>query len=108
MSIQSRFTSSTTVAFEFQRTEALANQPTLFVSQVAINLASAPTAQGEIEIFLSDHEGEDLIWEAEAMSKTHVSYSPKLHLPVTRDAKLILRYANADSVEVTARFLWRV
>ena len=106
--IQSRFTSSTAVAFEFQRTEALANQPTLFVSQIAINLASAPTAQGEIEIFLSDHEGEDKIWRIEGMNKTFTSYTPKLHLPIAKDAKLILRYANADSVEVTARFLWRV
>ena len=81
MSIQSRFTSSTTIAFEFSRTEEYPNQPTLFVSQVAINLASAPTTQGEIEMYISDHEGEDKIWRIEAMNKTFTSYAPKLHTP---------------------------
>ena len=106
--IQSRFTSNKVVAFELQRTEPLRNQTTRFVSHVLVNFATAPTTAGNVQIFISDDEGEDLIWEAEAMRKTHLSFSPALHVRVARGAKLILKYANTDSVEVTARFLWRV
>ena len=109
MSIQSRFTSSeANVAFEIQMPAEFLNRSTLLVSHVAINFGTAPTTAGNVQIFISDDEGEDLIWEAEAMGKTHLPFSPALHVPVPKDAKLILRYANEDTVEVTARFLWQV
>ena len=44
--IQSRFSSSEAVAFEFQRTDPLPNKPTLFVFHVAINFATASTTAG--------------------------------------------------------------
>ena len=108
--IKSRFSGHASVEFEFHRpeTEPLTNRVTLFVSHVLVNFATAPTTAGDVQIFISDDAGEDLIWEAEAMNKTHLSFSPALHVPVTNRTKLILRYANADSGEVTARFLWRV
>ena len=81
---------------------------TLFVSHVLVNFAAAPTTAGDVQLFISDSEGEDLLSESEAMRKTHLSFSPVLHVPVAKGAKLILKYANADSVEVTARFLGRV
>ena len=57
--IQSRFTSSETIAFEFERTDkTLTNYSTLFVSHVAINFATAPTTAGAVQIFISDNEGE--------------------------------------------------
>ena len=34
--------------------------------------------------------------------------SPNIHVRVKKGAKLILRYANTNTVEVTARFLWQV
>ena len=74
--IQSRFTSNAAVAFEFQRTDPLPNKPTLFVSHVAINFATASTTAGNVQIFISDAEGEDLIWKAEAQSQTHLSFLP--------------------------------
>ena len=107
--IQTRFTGSAEIEFEFQRTEDnLSNHPTLFVSHVSANFGTAPTAAGDVRIYISDNEGEDQIWESPAINKTHIAYEPKLHVPVPRGAKLILRYANPDAVEVTARFLWRV
>ena len=106
--IQSRFSSSEAVAFEFQGTDPLPNKPTLFVSHVGINFATVPTAGGNVQILISDDEGEDFIWEAETQAKTHLSLAPKLHIPVPKEPKLILRYNNTNSVEGTARFLWRV
>ena len=109
MSIQSRFTSSdAAVEFEIRMPDELQNKETLFVSHVVVNFGAAPTTAGNVQILISDDEGEDLLWEAEAMSKTHLPFTPALHVPVPKDAKLILRYANEDTVEVTARFLWRV
>ena len=107
--IQSRFTGSTAIAFEFQRTKGdLPNHPALFVSHVTIDFTTAPTTAGKVQVFFSDVEGESLIWEGTPQGKTFMSCTPKLHIPVPKNAKLILRYANANSVEVTARFLWRV
>ena len=106
--IQSRFSSSEAVAFEFQGTDPLPNKPTLFVSHLTINFTAAPTTAGDVQIYISDNKGEDMIWRATAQAKTHVFYLPKLHVPVPRAAKLILRYPNPNSVEVTARFLWQV
>ena len=109
MKLISRFTSNEALDFEFKLPEdGLQNRQTLFVSQVAINFTAAPTSAGDVQIYISDDEGEDQIWESPAINKTHLSYAPKLHVPVTKGSKLILRYANPDSVEVTARFLWRV
>ena len=109
MKLISRFTSNEALDFEFELPEdGLQNKQTLFVSQVAINFTAPPTTAGDVQIYISDNEGEDMIWRATAQAKTHVFYLPKLYLPVTKGSKLILRYANADSVEVTARFLWRV
>ena len=56
--IQSRFSSSEAVAFEFQRTDILSNKPTLFVFHVAINFATASTTAEAVRIFISDNEGE--------------------------------------------------
>ena len=106
--VQSRFTGSTAIAFEFQRTEAFPNQPTLFVSHVLVNFTTAPTTEGNVQLFISDGDSKDLIWGAEAQSQTHLSFSPALHVPIAIGEKLILEYKNADSAEVTARFLWRV
>ena len=108
MTLQSRFSSNTVVDFEFQRTKPIVNTPTLFVSHVLANFGTAPTAAGYVRIYISDNEGEDLIWQSTAQAKKHLAYAPKLDLPVPIGSKLVLRYANADSVEVTARFLWRV
>ena len=109
MKLISRFTSNKALDFEFELPEdGLQNRQTLFVSQVAINFNTSPTTAGDMQIYISDDEGEDQIWESPAINKTHLSYEPKLHVPVTKGSKLILRYANPDSVEVTARFLWRV
>ena len=109
MKLISRFTSNEALDFEFELSEdGLRNKQTLFVSQVAINFTAPPTTAGDVQIYISDNEGEDMIWRATAQANTHVFYLPKLHLPVPIGSKLILRYANPDSVEVTARFLWRV
>ena len=108
MALQSRFSSNTVVDFEFQRTKPIVNTPTLFVSHLTIGFATAPTTAGKVQVFFSDVEGESLIWEGTPQGKTFMSCTPKLHIPVPKNAKLILRYANPDSVEVTARFLWRV
>ena len=107
--IQSRFTGSAEIEFEFQRTQDdLSNHPTLFVSHVTIAFATTPTAPGDVRIYISDHEGEDLIWRSTAQNKTQISYLPRLHVPIPKDAKLILRYLNANAVEATTRFIWRV
>ena len=109
MTLISRFTSNEALDFEFKLPEdGLRNRQTLFVSQVAINFTAAPTTAGDVQIYISDDEGEDQIWESPAINKTHIAYEPKLHVPIPKGSKLILRYANADSVEVTARFLWQV
>ena len=109
MKLISRFTSNEALDFEFELSEdGLQNKQTLFVSQVAINFTAAPTTAGDVRIYISDNEGEDLIWQSTAQAKTHLAYAPKLYLPVPIGSKLVLRYANADSVGVTARFLWRV
>lgn len=109
MTIQSRFTSSEAVEFEFQLPDddTYRNRQTLLVSHVETNLETAPTTAGNVQIFFSDAEGEDLIWESEAQNKTHLSFAPKIHVPIPKDAKLILRYENEDSVDVTTRVLWR-
>ena len=80
MSIQSRFTSNNAIEFEFQSTRQLENRQTLFVSQVAINFASAPTTAGKAQLFILDTEGEDMIREAEAQGETHLSFPPALHI----------------------------
>lgn len=110
MILQSRFSSSEAVDFEFHRSEdePSINKRTLFVSHIETNFGTAPTTRGNVQVFISDAEGEDLIWESEAQSKTHLSFAPKIHVPVPNDAKLILRYANEDSVEFTSRFLWQL
>lgn len=107
--IQSRFSSSEAVDFEFNLPDddTYRNRQTLLVSHVETNLGTPPTTAGNVQVFFSDAEGEDLIWESEAQSKTHLSFAPKIHVPIPKNAKLILRYANEDSVEVTTRFLWR-
>ena len=109
MTLISRFTSNEALDFEFKLPEdRLRNRQTLFVSQVAINFTAAPTTAGKAQLFISDDTGEDLIWESEAMGKTHLPFLPTVPVPIPKGSKLILRYANADSVEVTARFLWQV
>ena len=81
---QSRFSSEEAVAFEFGAPDGLTNRSTFFVSHVAINFATAPTTAGAVQIFISDDEGEDLIWEDEAMSQTHLRFSPNSHIPVKK------------------------
>ena len=109
MKLISRFTSNEALEFKFELPEdGLQNKQTLFVSQVAINFTAPPTTASDVQIFISDDEGEDLIWEDEAMSQTHLRFSPNSHIPVKKGAKRIIRYANPDTVEVTARFLWHV
>lgn len=107
--IPSRFSTRESVEFEFNRSAEMSiNYQNVYVSGVEINFATAPTSTDTMQLFFSDDEGEDLIWEGNAQSKTHLSYAPKLHIPVPNKSKLILRYENPNDVEVTARFLWRV
>ena len=110
MKLISRFTSNEALDFEFELPEdGLQNRQTLFVSQVAINFTAAPTSAGDVQIYISDDEGEDQIWESPAINKTHLCLcSRNFTSQFTIGSKLVLRYANADSVGVTARFLWRV
>ena len=82
MKLISRFTSNEALDFEFELPEdGLQNRQTLFVSQVAINFTAPPTTAGDVQIYISDDEGEDQIWESPAINKTHLSYAPKLPRP---------------------------
>ena len=70
MKLISRFTSNEALEFEFELPEdGLQNRQTLFVSQVAINFTAAPTTAGDVQIYISDNEGEDLIWQSTAHSQ---------------------------------------
>ena len=112
MKLISRFTSNEALDFEFKLPEdGLRNRQTLFVSQVAINFTAAPTTAGDVQIYISDDEGEDHdlgIRGNGGSQHTCVLFTDTSPVPIPKGSKLILRYANADSVEVTARFLWRV
>lgn len=109
MSIQSRFTSSEAVDFEFELPEnVLPSRSTLWVSHVLVNFGTTPTDAGDVQLFFADDAGEDLIWAAAAVNKDHLRLSLPYQLPVPRDAKLILQYSNPNTVEVSARFLWTV
>ena len=58
MTLQSRFTSSEAVAFEFGAADTLVNRSTLFESHVGINFATASTTAGNVQIFISNNGGE--------------------------------------------------
>lgn len=106
--IQSRFTSNTAnTSFEFKRPEDFpTNIQTLNVSQVVINFETAPTTAGNIQIYYEDDAGKDLIWEAEAQSKTFLRFSPASPISIPNTAKLVIQYPNTDSVDISVRVIW--
>lgn len=58
-------------------------------------------------LYISDNEGKDLIWDAQAKQKDRIFFTPTNPIALARGTKLILEYTNTDTVEVSTRFLWR-
>ena len=106
--IQSRFTSSEAVEFEFQLpdSDTYRNQRTLFIANVSTNFETAPTSAGSIQICISDEQGEDCLWEGAAQNQKRVSFYPFQEVPIPPGAKLVIRYENPDEVEATSRVMW--
>lgn len=108
-----RETTSGALDFEFFLPEgALLNRSTQKVSHVRINFESTPTGADTVDIFYSGGEGDDavadLIESLPAASESHLRFSPATPIPIPNDAKLIVRYANTNSVEVSVLILWQI
>ena len=109
MSLPSRFSGTGSLEFEFDRSDEMSiNYQCIYVSGVEINLSEATQETNLIQLYYADEQGEDLLWDSNPSNKRHVSYTPNQHIPLPNGARLVLRYANPDEREVTARFLWRV
>ena len=105
--IPSRFTNSEAVEVEFELpTDEFRNQQTMFIAQVTTNFKTVPTTAGDIEIYYSDDQGEDLVWAGAVANKKRVSFYPFQEIPIPPGAKLIVRFDNDDSVETTVRIIW--
>ena len=112
MTLQSRFSTNSAVNFEFgitpDKEDIFINRGTLFVSLVSVNIATAPSNRVNVQIFIEDEQGKDLIGEIQARNKTSVLFEPNVLIPIPRDAKMIIEYPNPDNIEVSARVLWQL